>query len=1092
MTKSELEKTVEELNKKELDTFVNKMVDAQMNSSLICFVGAGISASQGYANWNGYVERLIEYWESHLQILTQYESTLYDYVEGTDIEILEWLKKQNYSNKLKVNLVHEIVKKYCLRKDDRILNMNLYQNYVNDFEKYYFINVHPIKQRNEILDELVKQSGLFITTNYDQQIEKAYEKEYQRKPEVIKDAQDISDDRVYPDTTIIHLHGTPTKDNVLLVSSADSYNELYFDHPEYREKLLYQIDQRQSPLIVFVGSSLQEEEILHYLKDDNKKSNKYAIMKYSFSDGEVGKQEAQLIKKYYEENRQIKIIWYGKNYDDLPNFLKILNKKIEKEKRRRNKLIDPSELRELLASEDEENFEFLFSKAIKKQDTPIIDLLFKDVLNENELNLIINNKTFIRSLEKGREYSDFWRVINKNWNNYTDNLKKEICNLTQKLSRYNQCDDILEILSKYTCHLHQNDRFSVYLKSAQKFLINYPFPERLHANEERCAWLITNFEKNKTSVINFVGKAKFNLFSSALTLLLENLKSIYYGTNFELLINSSSDSRVRTLSLLIENRQLTYKNNFPKKFYQNRLIQRILINLALKEKLAGNYLPSLIKNFSDNVQDMGKETNKFLEKYIPNQYQGPDYYFDGVFVSKVLDKSKPFYKVSLLTSEQDIDNLIAKLRKALTLKENYYYNLSAQIEATIKVLTNKTQWIRNKKEVETFLIRIIEDKDLIKPYISMVNRIVIKGFKYLKDDNDTLIEDYLNRVAQYQPLIFEKDYLLNYLADNGSEKQIKVLGDFLFKSTKLTQLSFYLKDGENKRWISHSDFVPTTGFNYCILAKKIERRFPTILEQNSKHLRENINCLNKKERLYMKGVFYLLFNISNPDDEELKTSECFVGFSHSYYLSIKTAQNFREATKELLNSNFDDNFCSENLVREMVLEVSPTFVDMSVNIENKQYIVFLIKDIILKYLEQELPNPNNALNWIRWGVKNFVQVTGILYNFIIDHINNGKIQDLIKIIEDTNIQVKSIELKPIYFKDTEHYTSIDMKNLILLIQKLDDKLLIKPDGNTIFAFSNYLEGISKFGSKNLIKELLGITKEFVPQEVQKSFEEKYL
>ena len=128
-------------------------------------------------------------------------------------------------------------------------------------------------------------------------------------------------------------------------------------------------------------------------------------------------------------------------------------------------------------------------------------------------------------MEKGREYSDFWRVINKNWNNYTDNLKKEICNLTQKLSRYNQCDDILEILSKYTCHLHQNDRFSVYLKSAQKFLINYPFPERLHANEERCAWLITNFEKNKTSVINFVGKAKFNLFSSALTLLLELLRN---------------------------------------------------------------------------------------------------------------------------------------------------------------------------------------------------------------------------------------------------------------------------------------------------------------------------------------------------------------------------------------------------------------------------------------------------------------------------------------------------------------------------------------------------------------------------------------
>lgn len=43
-------------NENRFKKFVDQMTDSQVNLSLICFIGAGTSAAQGYANWNGYIE----------------------------------------------------------------------------------------------------------------------------------------------------------------------------------------------------------------------------------------------------------------------------------------------------------------------------------------------------------------------------------------------------------------------------------------------------------------------------------------------------------------------------------------------------------------------------------------------------------------------------------------------------------------------------------------------------------------------------------------------------------------------------------------------------------------------------------------------------------------------------------------------------------------------------------------------------------------------------------------------------------------------------------------------------------------------------
>lgn len=50
----------------EYNVIVNRMAEALKNGRLVFFIGAGISRIQGYPSWDEYIDRLIKYWESHI------------------------------------------------------------------------------------------------------------------------------------------------------------------------------------------------------------------------------------------------------------------------------------------------------------------------------------------------------------------------------------------------------------------------------------------------------------------------------------------------------------------------------------------------------------------------------------------------------------------------------------------------------------------------------------------------------------------------------------------------------------------------------------------------------------------------------------------------------------------------------------------------------------------------------------------------------------------------------------------------------------------------------------------------------------------
>ena len=79
-------------------------------------------------------------------------------------------------------------------------------------------------------------------------------------------------------------------------------------------------------MLLFIGSSLQEEEVLNLFSSDSLNLKKYALMQLR---DDISEDQANLVKEYYREEKNIEIIWYGHNYSDLPIFLQKMNKSVQ-------------------------------------------------------------------------------------------------------------------------------------------------------------------------------------------------------------------------------------------------------------------------------------------------------------------------------------------------------------------------------------------------------------------------------------------------------------------------------------------------------------------------------------------------------------------------------------------------------------------------------------------------------------------------------------------------------------------------------------------------------------------------------------------
>lgn len=109
-------------NSETIDNLVEQLVKAIAEQKLVIFIGAGVSIAQGYPNWNNYVKKLINFWNS--KILSDNPG-----IRMTTYEALEAINKSNLSNKRKIDLLNVVIKEIYGEE---------YNNVRLEFEKNFF------------------------------------------------------------------------------------------------------------------------------------------------------------------------------------------------------------------------------------------------------------------------------------------------------------------------------------------------------------------------------------------------------------------------------------------------------------------------------------------------------------------------------------------------------------------------------------------------------------------------------------------------------------------------------------------------------------------------------------------------------------------------------------------------------------------------------------------------------------------------------------------------------------------------------------------------------------------------------------------
>ncbi|MGF2130165.1 hypothetical protein ACQUED_11195 [Lactococcus lactis] len=206
---------------KEFENLVESIAYAVNNFSFLVFIGAGISQSQGYPNWDGYVEKLIHYWQSHINDFEEAKGKISNKLLNQFDEVLV----ANISHKRKIDLLYTLLEKTL---GDKFEEVKL------NFEKYFFKEVEPDYLENKVIAELIKLNPIFGTSNYDFEIEKHLSRSKQKRDfRQINNLQEFVqlNDSLHSGD-VLHLHGTSDGDGKLFVSSSKDYSRQYLREKE--------------------------------------------------------------------------------------------------------------------------------------------------------------------------------------------------------------------------------------------------------------------------------------------------------------------------------------------------------------------------------------------------------------------------------------------------------------------------------------------------------------------------------------------------------------------------------------------------------------------------------------------------------------------------------------------------------------------------------------------------------------------------------------------------------------------------------------------------------------------------------------------
>ena len=1036
------------MNELNIDSSYKRLVtdlsEAIKQQKLVIFVGAGVSISQGYPNWNNYVDHLIKYWQG--QVLAESKS------KNLGIEhflIFDLISKSDISNKRKVDLVnHEL----------KIIFGDEFEKKRLDFEKAYFKNLLPYSQINPTLQELASLNAVFITSNYDYEIEN-HAKLLKNTVVTINDLnefQQVKDGKLHLGD-VLHIHGTPDCDVTYFVSSSADYSNTYLRDRSNFDNLLNWFKNTR-PTVLFIGASLEEDEILSLLHEG---SHNYALMKEEQTvNPKVNERYKKIVEGYFNSENHTQIVWYGDKFEDLPVFVEKLVSDINEElgvhefHNEWNKLLNSSVEQESYnksldnISSDSNFFSSLIHRVIEIDNPQLNSLLLGGLLQGETINKI-----------KSSSFSTFWKFISQNIVELSSNDWEKIYSIIVQGDQNCIMDDMYFV---YNHAIEKNIFNSEELNELREVISEDSNVINSSFNQDSTLlgyWFVNTFERNDNYLyIEDDSELEVNLnpvnIEKMVNVINNSQKYRYYS--FEHLQEENENIElfyqlVKTNRLFLEGESFLVK--VPDELLDTRLVQKLLVQFDNETGLNQTLVNKLIEYIDFSDIHFGEELNTFVNKHkgiidkeIPEKtYRNMIYSMESGFVSQF----------SFITQEELIEYNESELLDILVNSEDEQKRSSFLEEETIRETENfLISVLKNSNELSEKVSKLLKNhiEKLYSKFKRLYTEIIISSEvpdelqnfvkeKYLEkfdnvsfDDNDEKFFKYFITQQDAEQSIFEKLLTVDPNKLSTLRDDNKRLDIFHFINS---ELGSYLQCLISLI-INHSEYSPQV-----------------VLKVNE------IKDSNYKE--IVQGAL-----ISEYDDVMKLNITYHTFLGYTYYHSILTseaAEIFIDVIKELLNQKIEDNQILSKVYMVALEFIDPTKETVELSQNNYAMMINIIfteehEFIYSKQWLLELFNHNSTVNYLE-------TISNLLYRENVNHNRLSEfIEELKNLVSRYKYKLSSHRINYLLKQGSSKYFSIIKQYFLMLLE--NDKL------EKDYYYLDNIKHIIKSLSKEERKEVLHI------------------
>ena len=998
---------------------VSELSEASRQQKLVIFVGAGVSISQGYPNWNNYVKHLIRYWQG--QVLSEGEK------RGLGREhhlIFDSISNSDISNKRKVDLVNYELK--------NILGEDFEKKRL-DFEKGYFKSLLPYSQVNPILQALASLNAIFITSNYDYEIEN----HAKRLKNTVVRINDLNEFRNIKDGNlrlgdVLHIHGTPDCDDRYFVSSSADYSKVYLRNRGNFDALIKWFKETK-PTVLFIGASLEEDEILSLLHEG---SRNYALLKAEqTANPKVDEHYKIIVEEFFSSENHTQIIWYGDTFDDLPIFVDEMVSDINEElglhefHSKWNHLLDPSVKQEEYnkylddISNDLNYLDSLIKKVIENKDAALDILL---------LNGILQGKT-IKKIGS-TSFPVFWKFIVENidklaeneWNAIYDVLLRgeQNCFMEDMYTVYNRAvqDNIFEIDRLYKLRE---------VLSKDNDIINSSFN---HDSTLLGYWFVNTFENEHDYLyIENEDKIEINFNSECIERLGNKLSESQHFRYYSISELLKEGGNIELFYKLIKSNSLSvdgkeFMIDIPEKLLNTRLVQKLLVQIDNEDGLNSDLVNRLIDHIDFTDALFGEELNKFVEKHREiiktndiaisgKPYKSMIYSMEGGFVSQF----------SFLTKEELAECNEAKLVDILINAPTEQRRSSFLEEETIPA-------------TEDFLISVLKESTELSKKVS-----------------NLLISHVQKLLQKYRRLYVEiaiSDEITEKIRDVAKNEYLKRFNDKSFDYNDEKFFSYFIKQQNNDKLIleklisinpndlstSLDDNIQLDMFHFINseLGSYIQCLVP-LFNNHSEYQTQIIQRVESIDDSAYKEIAQGIFLNEYNDVKELNiTYYTFLGFAYFHStMTPESANIFSDVIAQLLSEKIGDNQIL-NRVYMIALEcIDPTEGEFELSKNNYGVMLNTIftSEYEFKYSKQWL----QALFRNKSNVNYLETISNLFHRYNIHESRlSSFIEELKNFVVNYEFKLSPHRLKHVINKEDTKYFSLVKKYFLILLEK--DKL----------------------------------------------------